>query len=535
MTFDGIETKGPMNKGLCVLAIASSMVLQFEVNPSQGLLFAADQASAPALAPPVAASPIDQALIEIQSDEAAVRTAAAAVLIEQGDAELLPTLDAIRAGGDRAVRVAIKPVVDFLKNRVNLTSDSPDVRRSAASDLGASGRGEAIPFLKQAAAHEAVWWVKYTMEEAANFLELRAAAPAVQLAAAQKLGELRSSNSVPLLHELIAAGQEAGATDPQRALAAAAGTAVAQIESWGWWANILETIFRGISLSSILLIMSLGLAIVFGLMGVINMAHGELMMVGAYATFVTQQAFVAWLSPEVFDWYFLVAFPVAFLAAAGAGWILEATVIRFLYGRLLETLLATWGVSLILMQAARVYFGDLTAVIAPQALRGGAQVMVGVYLPYNRLFIIVLSLLCVVGIYYLLFRSNLGLRVRAVTQNRNMSACLGIPTRKVDAYTFAFASGLAGIAGWALTMVGNVDPGLGQNYIVDSFMVVVTGGVGKLAGTIWASLGIGGLNKVIEPFTGAVYGKVFILVCVILFLQWRPSGLFAAKGRSADA
>jgi urea transport system permease protein len=281
--------------------------------------------------------------------------------------------------------------------------------------------------------------------------------------------------------------------------------------------------------------MALGLAIVFGLMGVINMAHGELMMIGAYATFITQQAFLAWFSPEAFDWYFPVALPVAFLSAAVFGWVLEATVIRFLYGRLLETLLATWGVSLILMQAARVYFGDLTAVIAPQSLRGGAQVMVGVYLPYNRIFIIVLSIVCVLGIYFLLFRSNLGIRVRAVTQNRNMSACLGIPTRKVDAYTFAFASGLAGIAGWALTMVGNVDPGLGQNYIVDSFMVVVTGGVGKLAGTIWAALGIGGLNKLIEPFSGAVYGKVFILVGVILFLQWRPQGLFAAKGRSADA
>jgi urea transport system permease protein len=480
-------------------------------------------------------NPTEQALIDINSEEASVRDAAADVLIEQGDAALIPRLDAIRAEGSRAVRMAIKPVVDLLKNRANLTSDSPDFRRSAASDLGASGRAEAIPFLRQAAEKEAVWWVKHSMEEAANFLELRSADPAVQLAAVAQLGKLRSSNSVPLLKELIEAGQGAEATDQQKALAEAATAAVAQVESWGWWANIMETIFRGISLSSILLIMSLGLAIVFGLMGVINMAHGELMMIGAYATFVTQQAFVAWFSPEVFDWYFPVALPVAFVAAAGAGWVLEATVIRFLYGRLLETLLATWGVSLILMQAARVYFGDLTAVIAPQSLRGGVQAMVGVYLPYNRIFIIILSIVCVVAIYYLLFRSNLGMRVRAVTQNRNMSACLGIPTRKVDAYTFAFASGLAGIAGWALTMVGNVDPGLGQNYIVDSFMVVVTGGVGKLAGTIWASLGIGGLNKVIEPFTGAVYGKVFILVGVILFLQWRPSGLFAAKGRSADA
>lgn len=484
---------------------------------------------------PAAASSIEQALREIQSEDAAVRQAAAAVLIAEGDAGLLPRLDEIREGGDRAVRVALKPVVDLLKNRANLQSASPDTRRSAAADLALAGRVEAIAALRHAAAQEAVWWVRYSMDEAASMLELRAEDPTVQVAAVTKLGDLRSQNSVTLLEELIAAGQGAEATDHQRTVATAATAALAQIEAWGWWASILETLFRGISLSSILLIMALGLAIVFGLMGVINMAHGELMMIGAYATFVTQQCFVAWFSPDVFDWYFPVALPVAFLAAAGTGWVLEATVIRFLYGRLLETLLATWGVSLILMQAARVYFGDLTAVIAPQALRGGAQVMVGVYLPYNRLFIIGLSIVCVVSIYYLLFRSHLGLRVRAVTQNRNMSACLGIPTRKVDAYTFAFASGLAGIAGWALTMVGNVDPGLGQNYIVDSFMVVVTGGVGKLAGTIWASLGIGGLNKVIEPFTGAVYGKVFILVGVILFLQWRPSGLFAAKGRSADA
>jgi urea transport system permease protein len=529
-----------MNRGFCAFTIALSVVLSVELNPSQGSLFAADQApkSPPDSPTTVAASPvspIEQALIDINSEDVSVRSAAAAVLIEKGDAGLIPKLDDIRAVGSRAVRQAVKPVVDLLKNRANLTSESPDFRRSAAADLGSSGRSEAIPFLKQAAEKEQVWWVKYTMEEAANFLELRSADPAVQLTAVKKLGELRSSNSVPALKELIEAGNAAEATEHQKALATAATAAVDRVESWGWWANIIETIFRGISLSSILLIMSLGLAIVFGLMGVINMAHGELMMIGAYATFVTQQAFIAWFSPETFDWYFPVSLPVAFLAAAGAGWLLEATVIRFLYGRLLETLLATWGVSLILMQAARVYFGDLTAVIAPQALRGGAQVMVGVYLPYNRIFIIVLSIVCVIGIYYMLFRSNLGMRVRAVTQNRNMSACLGIPTRKVDSYTFAFASGLAGIAGWALTMVGNVDPGLGQNYIVDSFMVVVTGGVGKLAGTIWASLGIGGLNKVIEPFTGAVYGKVFILVGVILFLQWHPSGLFAAKGRSADA
>ena len=482
-----------------------------------------------------AATPIDHALLDITSEDAAVRSAAAAFLIEKGDAGLLPKLDEIRAEADRATRQALKPVIDLLKNHANLTSAQSDTRRSAAADLVGTGRPEAIAWLEQAAAKESVWWVKYTMEESAQLLQLRADAHAVRMVAVTKLGELRSQNGLSALKELADAGAQSGATDEQRALADAAQASITQIDSWGWWAGALETMFRGISLSSILLMMSLGLAIVFGLMGVINMAHGELMMVGAYATFVTQQAFVGWVSPELFDWYFPVALPVAFLAAAAFGWVLEATVIRFLYGRLLETLLATWGVSLILMQAARVYFGDLTAVIAPQALRGGAQVMVGVYLPYNRIFIIILSIVCVLGIYFLLFRSNLGIRVRSVTQNRNMSACLGIPTRKVDSYTFAFASGLAGIAGWALTMVGNVDPGLGQNYIVDAFMVVVTGGVGKLAGTIWASLGIGGLNKLIEPVSGAVYGKVFILVGVILFLQWRPQGLFAAKGRNADA
>jgi len=482
-----------------------------------------------------AASPIEQALLDIKSEDAAVRSAAAALLIEKGDASLLSALDAIRAEADRATRQAIKPVIDLLKNHANLTSDQSDTRRSAAADLVGTGRPEAIAWLEQAAAKEPVWWVKYTMEESAQLLRLRADDHASRVVAVKKLGELRSQNGVPVLKEFVDAGAQSGATDEQRALADAAHASIGQIDAWSWWAGAIETFFRGISLSSILLIMSLGLAIVFGLMGVINMAHGELMMIGAYATFVTQQAFVAWVSPEMFDWYFPVALPVAFLAAAAFGWLLEATVVRFLYGRLLETLLATWGVSLILMQAARVYFGDLTAVIAPQALRGGAQVMVGVYLPYNRIFIIILSIVCVLGIYFLLFRSNLGIRVRSVTQNRNMSACLGIPTRKVDSYTFAFASGLAGIAGWALTMVGNVDPGLGQNYIVDAFMVVVTGGVGKLAGTIWASLGIGGLNKLIEPVSGAVYGKVFILVGVILFLQWRPQGLFAAKGRSADA
>ena len=502
-----------------------------------GLFLLSGQTWAIAADGPVAApstSSIDQALTQVTSEDESVRDAAIRLLIEQGDVSLVPRLDEIRANADRSVRQPIKQLIDLFKNRAKLTSPNTDVRRSAATDLGTSGKPSAIPWLDAAAANEPNRWVRYTMEESAALLKLASDDPSIKAAAADTLGNLRSQNGVPVLKQLVEAGAAAEATEPQKTVAKAAGAAIERIETWGVWSNVFETIFRGISLSSILLVMSIGLAIVFGLMGVINMAHGELMMVGAYATFVTQEIFKAFLPPSMFESYFLTAMPVAFLAAAVFGLVLEATVIRFLYGRPLETMLATWGVSLVMMQAARVYFGDLTAVIAPGWLSGGAQVMVGVYLPFNRIFIIGMSIVCILGVYLVLFRSSLGLRVRAVMQNRNMSACLGIPTRKVDAYTFAFGSGLAGVAGWALTLVGNVDPGLGQNYIVDAFMVVVTGGVGKLAGTIVASLGIGGLNKLIEPSFGAVYGKVFILVMVILFLQWRPSGLFAMKGRNAD-
>ncbi|BFU96051.1 MAG: Urea ABC transporter permease (fragment) [Nitrospira sp.] len=500
------------------------------------LCFVHDRAAAIEPQPtPAPSSSLDQALTQLTSDDETVRETALQTVIEQGDVGLIPRLDEIRANADRSVRQAIKPVMDLLKNRANLENPDQDVRRSAATDLGLSRRAVAIPWLERAAAKEAHKWVHYTMVESAALLRLAADDQTTKLAAIDKLAVLSSQNAVPSLKELADAGRAAEATGPQQELSQAAAAAIDRIETWAAWSNAIETIFRGISLSSILLIMSVGLAIVFGVMGVINMAHGELMMVGAYGTFLTQEFFKAFVSPGLFDHYFLLAMPVAFLLAASCGLLLEATVIRFLYGRPLETMLATWGVSLILMQAARVYFGDLTAVVAPAWLNGGQQMMVGVFLPNNRLFVIALSVICVMIIYAVLFRSALGLRVRAVTQNRNMSACLGIPTRKVDAYTFAFGSGLAGIAGWALTLIGNVEPGLGQNYIVDSFMVVVTGGVGKLAGTIVASLGIGGLNKLLEPGLGAVYGKVCILVLVILFLQWRPSGLFAVKGRHADS
>lgn len=479
---------------------------------------------------------LEQAVARLASEDEEVQQVAAKLLLESDDPTVPAQLERLREESDRATRRAIKPVLDLLKNRSKLSDVDPEVRRAAATDLGTSGNPMALSWIEARLIVEPHRWVRYALRESRALLRLAHGDVAQQVEAVEELGELGSPNGLPRLKELFpppSAGEERPARDPQ--VIAAARPAIERIERWSVWASVFETLFHGLSLSSILLIMALGLAIVFGLMGVINMAHGELMMIGAYATFVTQECFRAFLPATLFDWYFWAALPVSFGAAALIGLLLELTVIRFLYGRPLETMLATWGVSLILIQAARVVFGDLTAVAAPSWFSGGVQLMVGVFLPYNRLFLIALSVACVSGIYGLLFRTRLGLRVRAVMQNRNMSACLGIPTRTVDAYTFAFGSGLAGLAGWGLTLIGNVDPGLGQNYIVDSFMVVVTGGVGKLAGTVAAALGIGGLNKFFEPSLGAVYAKVAILLLVVLFLQRRPSGLFAIKGRHAES
>ncbi len=293
--------------------------------------------------------------------------------------------------------------------------------------------------------------------------------------------------------------------------------------------------FNGLSVSSILLLMALGLAITFGLMGVINMAHGELMMLGSYTAYVMQNAFLRQFGDQGFSGYFAVALPVSFFVAGSVGLLLERTLIRRLYGRPLETLLATWGVSLILQQTMRQAFGaNNVDVRSPQWLTGRWQVSAGLEFPHLRLFIIFFTAAAVALIYLLLFRTNVGLKIRAVTQNRDMSACLGVPTAKVDAYTFALGSGLAGVAGCILSLMGSVGPTTGQNYIVDAFMVVVLGGVGKLAGAIAGGLGIGECNTLFESFSTATMGKVIVFTLVILFLQWKPSGLFPSRNRSLD-
>jgi len=430
---------------------------------------------------------------------------------------------------DRRLRLAIKPFLDADETRAQLADSDPAVRQGAAVKLGNQADLAAVPTIEEALKKETDRWVRHALTEALGLIRLAHGKGDDRTDAARTLGEIHSAAARDALDRLT------GDPTASPAEREAATHAIRQLQRWSLLTTTVETLFQGASLASILLLMALGLAIVFGLMGVINMAHGELMALGAYATFVVQNWFRA-VWPDRLDLYFVAALPISFLVAAAVGLVMERGVIRFLYGRPLETLLLTWGASLIIQQGLRLWFGAANVDVAsPSWLSGGYPVMVGVTLPYNRVFIICLATVSVAATYWLLFRSSAGLRIRAVTQNRAMSSCLGVRAGVVDATTFAFGAGLAGLAGCALTQIGNVGPSLGQNYIVDSFMVVVTGGVGKLAGTILAAAGLGGLTKGIEPALGAVFGKVAILVGVILFLQRRPAGLFATRGRNAEA
>lgn len=294
----------------------------------------------------------------------------------------------------------------------------------------------------------------------------------------------------------------------------------------------LLQIFNGLSLGSILLLISLGLAFAFGLMKVINMAHGELIMVGAYVTYVFQIFFAEALGGTDIGIWFVLAIPAAFLVTGLVGVLLEVSLIRFLYGRPFDTLLATWGVGLVLQQTARSIFGAPNVqVISPEWLNGGLTIMPGLLLPYKRLFIIGLVILCIAGIYLLLNRTANGRRIRAAMQNREMAASLGVATRRVDAFTFGLGAGLAGVAGCALTLIGPIGPALGTFYIVDAFMVVVLGGVGSLPGTIVAAFIIGIFNTLLELGTTATLGKVLVFMIIIAFLQWRPAGILALRTR----
>lgn len=406
---------------------------------------------------------------------------------------------------------------------------SPDAaqRRAAIDALKDESDEARLPLIDKALAAEREPGLKARLEAIRARIQLSASDPAQRQLAAQALSASGNPATRTVLLEQLRNEQ-----DPK--VRAALDSALKAVEARLQWGERLGALFSGLSLGSILLLVALGLAITYGLMGVINMAHGELMMIGAYATYVVQGLFQRYL-PGAFDAYLIAAVPVAFLASALMGAVLERGVIRFLYGRPLETLLATWGISLVLQQLVRSVFGaQNVGVENPAWMSGGVQVLENLQLPWNRLVIVAFAFAVLGGVAFLIGRTRLGLFVRGVTQNRPIASCMGVNTARVDTYAFALGSGIAGLAGCALSQVGNVGPDLGQGYIVDSFMVVVLGGVGQLAGTVYAALGLGVLNKFLEGWTGAVLAKIAVLVLIIVFIQKRPQGIFAVKGRTAD-
>ncbi|MWV12047.1 urea ABC transporter permease subunit UrtB [Pseudomonas sp. R-28-1W-6] len=410
-----------------------------------------------------------------------------------------------------------------------LLASAPAVRLAAAQQLQKSAKPAQLELLNARVASEEDASVRAALALALANLQLVDPDPAIRLSAVRLLGETGEPLARTRLEALLGEGVESDA-----GVRTAAETSLAQVKRRLLGGELLGQAFSGLSLGSILLLAALGLAITFGLLGVINMAHGEMLMLGAYTTYMVQIAFQK-LAPGYLALYPLAALPIAFFVTAAIGMALERTVIRHLYGRPLETLLATWGISLILIQLVRVIFGAQNVEVAnPEWLSGGIQVLPNLVLPYSRIVIIGFALFVVLLTWLLLNKTRLGLNVRAVTQNRNMAACCGVPTGRVDMLAFGLGSGIAGLGGVALSQIGNVGPDLGQSYIIDSFLVVVLGGVGQLAGSVLAAFGLGVANKILEPQIGAVLGKILILALIILFIQKRPQGLFALKGRVID-
>ncbi|EFQ65823.1 urea ABC transporter permease subunit UrtB [Pseudomonas sp. FP597] len=434
-------------------------------------------------------------------------------------------------GETKTVRLnnRLRGLIDNVQASQQLLAADPKVRLAAAQTLQKSAQPAQLKFLDQQVAAETDEGVHTALSLALANLQLVDPDPVVRLAAVRLLGSTGDPLARTRLEALLAPGVETDA-----GVHTAAETSLAQVKRKLMLGEILGQAFSGMSLGSILLLAALGLAITFGLLGVINMAHGEMLMLGAYSTYVVQLLMQRYV-PAAIEFYPLIALPVAFFVTAAIGMALERTVIRHLYGRPLETLLATWGISLMLIQLVRLVFGAQNVEVAnPQWLSGGIQVLPNLVLPYNRIVIIAFALFVVVLTWLLLNKTRLGLNVRAVTQNRNMAACCGVPTGRVDMLAFGLGSGIAGLGGVALSQIGNVGPDLGQSYIIDSFLVVVLGGVGQLAGSVTAAFGLGIANKILEPQIGAVLGKILILALIILFIQKRPQGLFALKGRVID-
>ena len=416
---------------------------------------------------------------------------------------------------------------------LQLLSEDREIRLTSAKSLQDNLLPALLPILNKALAQETDQEIIRILKESQSVILLDATDSQQRLDAVNYL----MSSSERRVREILAAKLEKNESglylEDSVEVRVAIESAVAAIDRKLTLIDYFGRLFSGLSLGSILLLAAMGLAITYGLLGVINLAHGEMLMIGAYATYVTQQLFVNHL-PNYLDLYVIAAIPMAFFSSAVIGVMLERTVIRWLYGRPLETLLATWGISLFLIQLVRQIFGAQNVEVSNPAWLSGGVELWNVVMPFNRIAIIVFAVIVLTGIWLVISQTRLGLFIRSVTQNRSMASCVGVNTAKVDMLAFGLGSGIAGLAGVALSQVGNVGPDLGQAYIIDSFMVVVLGGVGQLAGTVYAALGLGAFSKLIEPGVGAVLTKIVILVFIIAVIQKRPQGLFALKGRFVE-
>jgi len=507
------------------------------------------------------AGPYEDALPKLAADSYADTEAAIGLVAGSGHARAMNVVEALRDGrlmvaagqvyirdaagqfvdvatgqaveppaGAKPVRVnnRVRRAVEAALGSMTLLSPEPGIRMDAARAVFRSRDAAALPTLERAIAEENDVGVREALESAraAILLNKPDASSSEKLAAIEILHARGDQDALALLSSL-SPGTPAEVSDTA---AKAADGIRSRLALWSG----LQNVWYGISLGSVLLLAAIGLSITFGTMGVINMAHGEMVMIGAYTTFLVQEM-IRTHAPGLFGASLFIALPLAFLVAGLIGILIERTVIRFLYGRPLETLLATWGISLILQQGVRTIFGPTNREVGTPAWMSGALELGGLSLTYNRIAIVVFAFAVFAALLLVLRYTSLGLYVRAVTQNRRMAGSMGIRTSRIDALAFGLGSGVAGIAGVALSQIDNVSPNLGQGYIIDSFMVVVFGGVGNLWGTLVGAMTLGIANKLLEPYAGAVLGKIVLLVAIILFIQRRPRGLFALKGRAVEA
>jgi len=512
---------------------------------------------------PVLAGPFEDAVAQFANDSFSDTEAAVGALATSGNPLAFPIIDALQDG---------RLLADPQSKKVFVKDKSGKITDAATGEVAAAPSGATVVRLNNR--------LRRTVEAALGGLTLLSPDPAKRIQAAQSVFKTHDVAFLPVIEgalqketnadakqafaeakaaimlfdpkaseadklDAIAVIRDRGdqealailtglSADPSSAIGRTTAAAISSIQSkLAIWA-VAQNAWYGLSLGSVLLLAAIGLAITFGVMGVINMAHGEMVMIGAYVTFVVQEL-IRTKYPALFDYSLLIAVPLAFLVAGLIGVAIERSIIRFLYGRPLETLLATWGLSLVLQQAVRTMFGPTNREVGNPSWMSGAFEIGQMTITYNRLWIVVFTIAVFFILLAMLRFTSLGLEMRAVTQNRRMAASMGIATSRVDALTFGLGSGIAGIAGVALSQIDNVSPNLGQSYIIDSFMVVVFGGVGNLWGTLVGALTLGMANKFLEPVAGAVLGKIAILVLIILFIQKRPRGLFALKGRSVEA